>query len=166
MSTGDPSAPEPRLKPTNPATLVVAGIASAALAWLTVSQWYFNINSLPVLPALTLGALAIVEFLLAQQTKTRIDRKPGRPGVDPLAVAKYAVLAKASSMAGAIFSGFTIALTIALAVRAGTNDHAANGLPVAAVSAVVSLALVAAALMLERACRVPDDPDKTSADQR
>ncbi len=166
MSTGDPSAPEPRLKPTNPATLVVAGLAAAALAWLSVSHWYYELPSVPVLPAFTLLALAIVEFALAQQTRARIERKPGRPGVDPLAVARYVVLAKASSLAGAIFAGFTLALTIWLAIEAQRVDHAARGLPAAAISAVSSLALVAAALWLERACRVPGDPDKTQADQR
>ena len=70
-------------------------------------HWYFELPALPVLPALTLLALAIVEFVLAQQTRARIERKPGRPPVEPLAVARYVVLAKASSLAGAIFAGFT-----------------------------------------------------------
>jgi hypothetical protein len=166
VSTGDPSAPEPRLKPTNPATLVVAGLAAAAVAWLSVSHWYFDVPGLPVLPALTLLALAIAEFVLAQQTRARIERKPGRLPVEPLAVARYVVLAKASSMAGAIFAGFTIAVTIWLAIEAQRIDHAARGLPSAAVFAGSSLALVAAALWLERACRVPEDPDDTQADQR
>ncbi|GIH08361.1 hypothetical protein Rhe02_64280 [Rhizocola hellebori] len=166
MSTGDPSAPEPRLKPTNPATLVVAGLAAAAVALLSVSHWYYELPSLPLLPALTLLALAIAEFVLAQQTRARIERKPGRPPVEPLAVARYVVLAKASSLAGAIFAGFTIAVTIWLAIEAQRIDHASQGLPAAAVSAGSSLALVAAALWLERACRVPGDPDKSQADQR
>jgi hypothetical protein len=144
----------------------VAGLAAAAVAWLSVSHWYFELPSLPVLPALTLLALAIVEFVLAQQTKARIERKPGRPPVEPLAVARYVVLAKASSLAGAIFAGFTIAVTIWLAIEAQRIDHAARGLPAAAVFAGASLALVAAALWLEKACRVPGDPDKTQADQR
>ena len=127
MSTGDPSAPEPRLKPTNPATLVVAGLAAAAVAWLSVSHWYFDLPALPVLPALTLLALAIVEFVLAQQTRARIERKPGRPPVEPLAVARYVVLAKASSLAGAIFAGFTIAVTIWLRDRGAAHRSAAQG---------------------------------------
>jgi hypothetical protein len=144
----------------------VAGLASAAVAWLSVSHWYFELPSLPVLPALTLLALAIVEFVLAQQTRARIERKPGRPGVEPLAVARYVVLAKASSLAGAIFAGFTLAVTIWLAIEAQRIDHAARGLPAAAVFALASLALVGAALWLEKACRVPEDPDDSQADQR
>jgi hypothetical protein len=144
----------------------VAGLAAAAVAWLSVSHWYFDLPALPVLPALTLFALAIVEFVLAQQTRARIERKPGRPPVEPLAVARYVVLAKASSLAGAIFAGFTIAVTIWLAIEAQRIDHAGQGLPAAAIFAGSSLALVAAALWLERACRVPGDPDNSQADQR
>ncbi|HCT79886.1 MAG TPA: DUF3180 domain-containing protein [Micromonosporaceae bacterium] len=165
MSTGEPQGPEPRLKPTSAATLVVAGLAAAAVAWLSVSAWYFDIASLPWLPAVTLLALAIVEFALGQQTRARIERKPGRPPVEPLAVARYVVLAKASSLAGAIFAGFTLALTIWLIIEGQRNEHAQRGLPAAALSAGASLALIAAALWLERACRVPEDPDKTPPDQ-
>ena len=52
-----------------------------------------------------LRTLAAFEAFLARTTKARIDRKPGAPPLDPLAVARYVVLAKASSPAGAIFSG-------------------------------------------------------------
>ena len=41
-----------------------------------------------------------------QHPEARIERKPGREPVDPLAVARFVVLAKASSLAGAIFAGF------------------------------------------------------------
>jgi hypothetical protein len=124
-----------------------------------VAHWFYNIASLPWLPAVTLLALAVVEFLLAQQTRARIERKPGRPPVEPLAVARYVVLAKASSLAGAIFAGFTLAVTLWLFIEAQRVSHAAKALPVAGLSVGASLALVAAALWLERACRVPEDPD-------
>jgi hypothetical protein len=79
--------------------------------------------------------------------------------VEPLAVARYVVLAKASSLAGAIFAGFTLAVTLWLFIEAQRVSHAAKALPVAGLSVGASLALVAAALWLERACRVPEDPD-------
>ena len=163
MTTGAPNdtqkEPEPRLKPTSAASLVVAALAAGAVAWLSVAHWFYNIASLPWLPAVTLLALAVVEFLLAQQTRARIERKPGRPPVEPLAVARYVVLAKASSLAGAIFAGFTLAVTLWLFIEAQRVSHAAKALPVAGLSVGASLALVAAALWLERACRVPEDPD-------
>lgn len=166
--TGPTRPPEPRLKPTSMATLVVAGLAAAALAWLTIGTWYWNIPSLPWIPAATMLALAVFEFALAQQTKARIERKPGRPPVEPLAVARYVVLAKASSLAGAIFAGFTAAMTIWLFIQSGgaiPNEHASNGLPASIVSLIASIALVVGALRLERACRVPEQPDQKEQDR-
>jgi hypothetical protein len=157
---------EPRIKPTSAATLFVAGLAAAAVQWITVSQWYWDVAQIPWLPVATMAALAIAEFVLAQQTKARIERKPGKPRVDPLAVSRYVVLAKASSLAGAIFAGFTLALTLWLAIESPRVDAARQDLPVAALAALVSLSLVAAALLLERACRVPKDPDDPDPDKR
>jgi Protein of unknown function (DUF3180) len=168
VTTGEPTPPQPRLKPTNMATLLVAGFAAAALAWLTIGTWYWNIPSLPWIPAVTLLALAVFEFALAQQTRARIERKPGRPPVEPLAVARYAVLAKASSLAGAIFVGFTAAMTAWLlieAMGATPNEHASNGLPTSILSLIASIALVVGALWLERACRVPEQPEQNESDR-
>ena len=91
---------------TRPATLVVAGLAAAAVAWWMISSFYGDIPDLPWLPTVTLAALAVLEAYVAINTRQRIERRPGREPVDPLAVARYVVLAKASSLAGAIFAGF------------------------------------------------------------
>ncbi|BCJ71513.1 hypothetical protein CS0771_10570 [Catellatospora sp. IY07-71] len=168
-----PSTPEPRLRPTNPATLAVAGIGSAAIAWLVISEWYFDLAYLPFLgsngwlTAFILLALAIGEFALAQQTRARIERRPGRPPVEALAVARYVVLAKASSLAGAIFAGFAAGLSIWLFFEQQQTDQlaaAGRDLPAALVSLVCSLALLAAGLWLERACRVPRRPEDETPD--
>jgi hypothetical protein len=164
--------PEPRLQPTNPATLIVAGLGSAAVAWLVISTWYFDLATLPFLgrsgwlPAFTLLALAIVEFALAQQTRARLEGKPGRERVEPLAVARYAVLAKASSLAGSIFAGFAAGLSLWLFVDGQQRQLAAvsRDLPAALTSLACSLALVGAALWLERACRVPKRPEDDKPD--
>lgn len=146
--------------PTRPATLLVAGLAAAAVAWWMISSFYGDIPSLPWLPTVTLAALAVLEAYLAINTRQRIERKPGREPVDPLAVARYVVLAKASSLAGAIFAGFYAGLVGWLLLertRAADND-----IPAATAGLVGSLALVGAALWLERSCRVPKRPDDDS----
>ena len=53
-----------------------------------------------------LAALAVLEAYAAVNTRGRIERKPGRDPVNPLLVARFVVLAKASSLAAAIFAGF------------------------------------------------------------
>lgn len=142
---------------TRPATLVVAGLAAAAVAWWLISSFYGDIPRLPWLPTVTLAALAVLEAYVAINTRQRIERRPGREPVDPLAVARFVVLAKASSLAGAIFAGFYAGLVGWLFLertRAADND-----IPAATAGLVASLALVGAALWLERSCRVPKPPE-------
>ncbi|TML33216.1 MAG: DUF3180 domain-containing protein [Actinobacteria bacterium] len=122
----------PRVPPTNPATLVVLGLGSMAVAWILVANAYGDMPAIPWLPAFTIFALAAFEAFVARNTKARIDRRPNTAPVDVLVVARYVVLAKASSPAGA--------------------TPTATGL-------VASLALVGAALWLERSCRVPKPPE-------
>src|SRR5688500_18657969 len=93
---------EPALRPTTPATLVVAGLIAAALSWLGISQFYGDLPDLSVLAGLTLAGLGAVEGSAARGTRARIERRPGSGPVNPLLVARLAVLAKASSLAGAI----------------------------------------------------------------
>ncbi|WP_320067782.1 DUF3180 domain-containing protein [Micromonospora sp. RTGN7] len=153
-----------RMGATRISTLVVAGLAAAAVAWLLISARYGNFPRLPWLPVVTLAALAVLEAYAAVNTRSRIERKPGRDPVDPLMVARFAVLAKASALAGAILAGWCAGLTGWLFVeptRAATED-----LPAAGAGLLASLALVVAALWLERSCRVPEPPeDDRDADQ-
>lgn len=157
------STPErPRMGPTRPATLVVAGLAAAATGWVVLSGFYNDMPPLPVLPTITLAALAVVEAMLAQNTTARIERRPGKGRIDPLAVARYVVLAKASSLAGAIYAGYCagqLAWLLLEPTRAARSD-----VPAATTGLVAALALIGAALWLERSCRVPDVPDDEDAD--
>jgi uncharacterized membrane protein len=157
-----PGAQPPHLGPTSPATLTVAGLAAAALAWLLVSGFYADFPALSFLPAAILAALAVLEGFLAFNTKARIERRPGHGPVDPLAVARYVVLAKASSLAGSIFAGFYAGVLVWLLVERSRSEATAaisHDIPRAIAGLVTSLVLVAAALWLERSCRVPKRPE-------
>ena len=117
---------------------------------------------LPLLPTVTVAGLAVLEGFLAQNTRARIERRPGQGRVEPLAVARFVVLAKASSMAGAIYGGFCAGLVAWLVVE--PTRAASRDLPAASSGLVAALALVGAALWLEHACRVPDEPDDEDPD--
>lgn len=151
-----PTDERPRMGPTRLATLVVAALAAAALAWLLISLFYSDIPPLPWLPPATIAALAVLEGYAAVNTRARIERRPGREPVDPLAVARFVVLAKASSLAGAIFAGFYAGLDAWLLVE--PTRAAGNDVPAATAGLVASLGLVVAALLLERSARVPKRP--------
>ncbi|PYC71140.1 DUF3180 domain-containing protein [Micromonospora arborensis] len=158
------SGPErSRMGPTRISTLVVAALAAAAVAWLLISTLYYSgIPRLPWLPVVTLAGLAALEAYAAINTRGRIERKPGRDAVDPLLVARFVVLAKASALAAAIFAGFYAGLTGWLFVE--TTRAALDDRPAAGGGLLASLALVGAALWLERSCRVPKRPDDERED--
>ncbi len=167
---GGPGPQRPRMGPTSLATLTVAGLAAAAVAWLLVSAYYGDLPTLPWLPTVTLAALAVFEGYVAINTKARIERRPGHEPVDPLAVARYVVLAKASSLAASIFAGFYAGILAWLLVerfRSEPISAISEDIPRAIGGVVASLALVAAALWLERSCRVPEHPeDDTDGEDR
>lgn len=169
MSTArSPQGPDRfRMGPTRASTLVVAGLAAAAVAWLLISSFYGDLGSdLPWLPVITLAGLAVLEGYAAVNTRGRIERRPGREPVNPLLVARFVVLAKASALAGAIFAGFYAGLTGWLFVE--QTNAAMNDRPAALGGLIAALALVAAALWLERSCRVPeqeDDEDREPGDR-
>ncbi len=149
---------DPSMRPTSISVLGVAALAAAAVAWLLLSVFYAEWPPLPWLPIIVIAALAVMETYLAQNTAARVQRRPGAPRVEPLAVARYAVLAKASSLAGALYAGFStgvLAWLLLQPTRAARDD-----VPAAVGGVVASLALVGAALWLERACRVPEQPDR------
>jgi hypothetical protein len=146
------------MRPTSGSTLVVAGLVMAALSWLAISRFYGDFPTIPMLPGLTLLALAALEFAAAVNTKSRIDRRPGTERVDPLLVARYLVLAKASALAAALFTGLYAGLAVWLVTEQGRLARAEEDLTPAVVGLVGGAALVAAALALERACRVPEPP--------
>jgi hypothetical protein len=162
-SLSPPPAPEPRLGPTSASVLVVGALAGAAAGWLLLSAYYRSMPPLPWLPTITVGGLAVLEGFLAQNTRARIERRSGAPRVDPLAVARYVVLAKASSLSGAIFGGFSLGLLSWLVLE--PTKAARDDVPTALGGVIASLVLVGAALWLEWSCRVPEDPEATDRDK-
>jgi hypothetical protein len=150
------------MRPTSISVLVVAALAAAAVAWLLLSGFYASWPPLPWLPIMFIAVLAAAEIFLARDTAARVQRKPGASAVNALAVARYAVLAKASSLAGALYAGFSAGVLAWLALE--PTKAARDDVPAAVGGVVASLALVGAALWLERACRVPERPDESDHD--
>ena len=157
--TGGPGGPRPNLRPTKVSTLIFFALGTAAVAWVVMGRFFGAIPDLTWLAGLTLAGLAVVEAVTAHNTRARIEHRPRAGAVHPLLVARLAVLAKASSLAGAIFAGAYGGIAAwALSERGRLNVADAN-LPPSIGGLVGALALVAAALLLERACRVPNPPD-------
>jgi hypothetical protein len=151
------------MRPTSVSVLVVAGLAAAAIGWLLLSIFRYElIPLLPWSPVIILGGIAAVELVLAQNTAARIQRRPGAAPVEPLVVARYVALAKASALAGALWTGYCVSLLTWLISEPTQEAH--DDRPVAVAGLVVGVLLVGAALWLERACRVPKDPRQEEQD--
>jgi len=158
--SSNPEAPksDPSMRPTSISVLIVAALAAAAVGWLLLSFSYSLLPKLPWSPVIVLAVLAVAEGLLAQNTTARIQRKPGAPRVDPLAVARYVALAKASALVGALSAGFSAGLLCWLVLE--PTKAARDDVPAATGALISAVLLVGAALWLERSCRVPGDRDK------
>lgn len=154
-----PAEPRGGLRPTRPATLALAAVLTAALAWLGMRRFFGDIPDVTWLAGLTMAGLAVVEGIAAHNTRARIEQRPRAGALNPLLVARLAVLAKASSLAGAIFAGAYGGIAAWALSERDRLTVAGQNLPPALAGLVGALALVAAALLLERACRVPEPPD-------
>lgn len=152
------------MTPTRPDRLVLLAVLAGVVAFVVAQVAYGALPELPGSAPVTLALVAVVELGLAKVVRDRVLHRPPRPGaparrpLHPVQVARAAALAKASSPAGALVGGFYAGLFAYTATH--RRLAAAQGdAVVSSLSALAALLLVVAALLLERACRVPRPPD-------
>ncbi|OKJ66732.1 DUF3180 domain-containing protein [Streptomyces sp. CB02261] len=143
---------------------VVAGIISwgAARLWDSVG----TLPSVPIAAPIVLAAIAAVLTATALSIRSRLraqrDRRPGAKGVEPLMAARAVVFGQASALVAALvagmYGGVGVFLLASLDVPA-RRDQALY----AAFSVLAGIGVIAAALFLERVCRLPEDDDESRA---
>ncbi|MGH3822039.1 MAG: DUF3180 domain-containing protein [Pseudonocardiaceae bacterium] len=139
--------------------LIAAAAIASVLVNLLLQLSYGDVPTLPQLAGTTLLFFAIAEAVLGNMLRARIQQRPGSRPVQALTAAKAVVLAKASSLAGAVTGGAWLGvLSYVLPLRSQLASAASDTLT-ALIGAICSAALVAAALWLEHCCRTPDGPD-------
>lgn len=153
------------MTPTRPAVLLALAAGFAVLGYLLAEVAYGSVPVLPLSAPVTLALLAVAEGGMAKVVRDRVqhrrdrDGRPPRRPLHPVQVARAAALAKASSPTGAVVLGVYAGLFAWTAqhreLAAADRDVVVSGL-----SALAGLGLVVAALLLERACRVPDPPEE------
>jgi hypothetical protein len=147
---------------TRPRDLLAVALVVAVLANLAVRLTYGSLPGFPLLAGVTLGVLGVAEAIGGHALRARIRREPGTTPVQPLVAARAVLLAKASSVAGAVVGGGWLGLLVFTAPQAGTIQAAASDTAAAAVGLACALVLVGGALWLEHCCRTPDDPNDPS----
>jgi hypothetical protein len=152
--------------------LLVVAVGLTAAAWLVVRAVYGSIPRLEWWLAVPLGVLAVAEALGARTLRARLAAErearraarrpatgnrttgPVRP-VDPLMVARLAVLAQASAYAGAVFLGIWLGVLLYVAPQVSRLQAAGGDTVAAGVGVGCAGGLVLAALWLESVCQVP-----------
>lgn len=156
---------QPTLQPTRPGPMAALFGGFAALGYGVAETAYDVLSDLPLYAPVTLVLLAVTELAMAKVVRDRVahrrdrwGRPPARP-LHPLQVARAAVLARASSTTGAVLLGAYTGLLAWTLPRRDELALAERDALVSGLSALAALGLVAAALLLERACRAPGGPD-------
>ena len=160
------------MTPVRRRDLVVLAVGLAVASWLLVRALYGELPRLDWWLPAPLAVLAVAEALGARTLRARLGAvrdaragrgpavaagtRPVRP-VEPMLVARLAVLAQASAYVGAVFVGVWGGVLAHVGPAVGRLQTAGSDTVTAVIGIVVSGALVAAALWLESVCRVPPD---------
>ena len=148
-----------QLRPTPATTLAVTALAGFAVGGAIrplVERGGGVAPAVTWAAPFTLLAFALLLLGLARITYRTIHQR--RESIEPHRAVNLLVLAKASALAGAAAAGAYLgyALSFASAWEAALpRERVTRSL----VAAVVALLLMVGGLLLERACRVPGDPD-------
>jgi hypothetical protein len=132
-------------------------LVAGAAAYLLVRAYYADVPSPGRYWPVTLLLLALLELYTAQTTAARLAGRPGTRPVDPLAVARMAALAKATSPVAAVLTG-SYAGFLAHVVQIDGSQASTDTLT-AVLGVAFSLLLVVSAMVLERVCRVKPPRD-------
>ncbi|MER6071721.1 DUF3180 domain-containing protein [Streptomyces sp. NPDC001852] len=140
---------------------VVAGI----LSWAGARLWN-SIGTLPSVPLaapIVLALIAVVLLATALSLRARFkaqrERRPGAKGVDPLMAARAVVFGQASALVAALVAGMyggTGVFLLELLDIPARRDQAFY----AGFSVLAGIGVIAAALFLERVCKLPEDEDQ------
>ncbi|MFH8450853.1 DUF3180 domain-containing protein [Streptomyces fungicidicus] len=139
---------------------VVAGI----LSWAGARLWN-SVGSLPSVPVAAPIVLALIAVVLAAtalsiraRLRAQRERQPDAKGVDPLMAARAVVFGQASALVAALvagmYGGTGVFLLEFLDIPARRDQAIYAGF-----SVLAALGVIAAAIFLERVCKLPEDDD-------
>lgn len=146
------------MTPTRIPTLAAVAVAVGLAFWVLVRMTYASLPPLPWTAVATLVLVAVVELVLARSVHGRIHRNPGAPMLEPLVIARYLVLAKATAYTAAAAAGAFGGLLAYLFGNLTSPTQRADAW-VAGACTLAAVLLCVAAMLLEHACRVPKAPD-------
>lgn len=145
---------------------VLAGLFAAAgvLSWGGARLWdsFGTLPSVPLAAPIVLAVIAVVLLATALSLRSRLraqrERRPGAKGVEPLMAARAVVFGQASALVVALVSGLYGGVGVFL-LGSLDNPPRRDQAIYAGFAVLAGIAVIAAALFLERVCKLPDDED-------
>jgi len=143
---------------TSPTSLVVLFLIGAGIGWLVelmlVGSGRVSIR-LPYTLGVALGLIGILVVALALPV-WRVVRRVHGAKVDPFYATQIVLLAKASSLAGSLLTGFVVAVLVFLLTR---SVVAADSVTMAVTSLVGAAVLLIGGLVAEKMCTLPPEDE-------
>ncbi|WP_069465026.1 DUF3180 domain-containing protein, partial [Actinacidiphila rubida] len=140
---------------------VVAGV----VAWAVARLWD-SVGTLPGVPIaapIVLGLIAAILFGTALNLRARLraqrERSAGAKGVDPLAAARAVVFGQASALVASLVAGLYGGTCVYLLMYKLDMEPRQQQAIYSGLAVLAGIAVVAAALFLERVCKLPEDDD-------
>ncbi|WP_030236057.1 MULTISPECIES: DUF3180 domain-containing protein [unclassified Streptomyces] len=139
---------------------VVAGI----LSWAGARLWN-SVGTLPGVPLAAPLALALIATILLAtalslraRLKAQRERQPDAKGVDPMMAARAVVFGQASALVAALVAGMYAGTGVFL-LESLDNPARRDQAIYAGFSVLAGIAVIAAAIFLERVCKLPEDDE-------
>jgi divalent metal cation (Fe/Co/Zn/Cd) transporter len=143
----------------------LAGLFAVALvlSWAGARLWdtVGTLPGVPVAAPIVLALIAVALFATALSLRARLraqrERRPGAKGVDPIAAARAVVFGQASALVASLVSGLYGGACVYLIMYKLDMDPRRHQAVYAGLALLAGIAVIAAAIFLERVCKLPDD---------
>lgn len=152
-------------------TLVGLFAVAGVLSWAGARLWdsVGTLPSVPVAAPVVLGLIAAVLAATALGIRSRLraqrERRPGAKGVDPLLAARAVVFGQASALVAALVAGMYGGTGLFLVIQELDNPPRRDQAIYAGAAVLAGIAVVVAAIFLERVCKLPEDEDDSTVAQ-
>jgi len=153
------------MKPTKIWSLLIAIFVAGVITFVAVKAVVANGGSVPVAPnnlLISIPSIAVIELLAAipifryRRELAKFATSGKRPKrIDPFYAVRILALAKATAISGSLFTGFALSLVILQATLPVIPDS----IWINALATLESLVLMTVALIIERACKLPEDSE-------
>lgn len=144
-------------------TLVGLFAVAGALSWAAAKLWdsLGTLPSVPVAAPIVLALIAAVLTATALSLRSRLraqrDREPDAKGVDPLLAARAVVFGQASALVASLVAGVYGGAGVFLVMYQLDMPPRRDQALYSGAAVLAGIAVCAAAIFLERVCRLPED---------